>query len=163
MKQFLADIAPQAFELLKPVFLAIFAWACCRAANYFKAHTKNLQTQAVLLRLNDAVATAVESVEQTVVANYKDLSSPEIVAQANGPVHMSKAACSSAKSIALDRIQSNLGTRGMSETMQVLGIESSSTMLAILGDKIEAHVLRLPAASTSIDDCRFTLSQTRSL
>ena len=136
MKNFFASLAPEIFDILRPLFLASLTWAVVKLVAYINAHTKTLQTQAVLLRLNDAVATAVESVEQTMVAKLRD------------DAGKLGAASVDVKSAAVEQIKSNLGTAGLSGTMVVLGIESSKVMDDVLGAKVEAHVLKLPERKT---------------
>jgi hypothetical protein len=134
MNQFLTTAAPKILEILTPLFLAALTWASFQLANYIKAHTKNLQTQAILLRLNDAVATAVESVEQTTVARFKN----------NSGNSLSSDEGATAKDTALEQVKMSLGSQGLSEAMRLFDIKRSSTLEDIMGAKIEAHVLKLP-------------------
>jgi hypothetical protein len=135
MTQLIATLTPKIIEILTPLFLATLTWASYQLAGYIKAHTKNLQTQAMLLRLNDAVATAVESVEQTKVSPCK--------VQSSGKA-LSVDEAATFKSIALEQVKTNLGDKGLSETMRLLDIDHPASLERILGNKIEAHVLKLP-------------------
>jgi hypothetical protein len=133
MKTFLDTLAPHLLNILSPLLVAVLTWASWKMANYIKAHTKNQQVQAALLRLNDAVATAVESVEQTLVSNFK--------MAGNGKLSPDDGA--KARTRALDQIKSNLGTKGLSDMMSVLGVETTSAMDGLLAAKVEAHVFKL--------------------
>jgi hypothetical protein len=134
MKALLASIIPQALDLLTPVFLAVIGWLSFQAAGWIRAHTKNAQVQGILLRLDDAVATAVGSLEQTVVVAAKS-------AAADG--QLTKADGAAVKAAALAEIKSHLGPKGIAELQAILGIKPDG-LDSFLSSRIEASVLQMP-------------------
>jgi hypothetical protein len=133
MKPFLDTLTPHLLNILSPLLVAVLTWASWKMANYIKAHTKNQQVQAALLRLNDAVTTSVEAVEQTLVSNFK--------MAGNGTLSPDDG--NKARKQALDQIKANLGNKGLSDMMSVLGVETPAAMEGLLAYKVEAHVLKL--------------------
>ena len=134
LKSFLASLALDLVEIFRPVLLAVLTWASWKFVAYVKAHTKHQQAQTSLLVLNDAVATAVESLEQTVVKKLRGQAE-------GGKLNADSAAV--VRAAAVDRVKLNLGAVELARAMSVFGI-SSSAMDTVLGSKVEAHVLRLP-------------------
>ena len=137
MKALLDAVAPQALNILAPMLLAALGWLSLKLSSYIKAHTQNARIQGILLRLNDAATTAVESVEQTVVASLK------ASAQSG---NLGRSAAEEAKRAAVLQVEATLGgQKGLAEAMQILGITSLDDLKNLIGSKIEAHVLKLPA------------------
>jgi hypothetical protein len=136
MKAILDSLTQQLPNILSPLLLAALTWLSWKGTSYIKAHTKNQQVQAALLRLNDAVATAVESIEQTFVSNLK----PDLKADGK----MCAIDSARAREKAISQIKLNLGTKGLSGVMNALEIDTSTAMEGVLEAKVEAHVLRLP-------------------
>lgn len=136
MKAFLTSIAPQALDILAPVLVAALGWLSFRLSAYIRAHTQNARVQGVLLRLNDAATTAVESVEQTIVASLQ-------ASARSGK--LDKYAAEEAKRAAVLQVEATLGgQKGLAEAMQILGITSLDDLKNLIGSKIEARVLKLP-------------------
>ena len=141
MKAFLASLAPQLLDILAPVLVAALGWLSYRLSTYIKAHTQNARVQGILLRLNDAATTAVESVEQTVVESLQ-------ASARNGK--LDRGAAEQAKRAAVLQVEATMGgTKGLSTAMQILGIALSADMENLIGSKIEAHVLKMPSTIAS--------------
>ena len=137
MKALLASIIPQAIDLLTPLILAALGWLSWRAAGWIKAHTKNAQVQGVLLRLDDAVFTAVSALEQTVVVAAKTASSDGQLTKSDG---------AAVKAAALAEIKSHLGPKGIAELQAILGIKSDA-LDSFLSSRIESSVLQMPVST----------------
>ena len=141
MKAFIASITPQLLDALGTLFLAALTWASVRLAAYIYAHTKNARVQGILLRLNDAVATAVRSLEQTVVATAK-------ASAGNGQL-----TCDIAKGVkdaAIAAIKLHLGPQGIGELRAILGVKSED-LDTFLSERIESQVLTAPKAYVKPD------------
>ena len=134
MNHWISTIAPQILDLLSPIIVAAIAWVCVRAAGYIRSHTKNLQVQGILLRLNDAVGTAVGALEQTMVLAAKLAASDGQLTGEDGR---------NIKAAALAEIKSHLGPEGISALKAILGVQAD-TLDSFLGTRVEAAVLSLP-------------------
>ena len=137
MKALIASITPQLLDLLTPVLLAALGWLSWRAAGWIKAHTKNAQVQGILLRLDDAVFTAVSSLEQTVVVAAKTAASDGQLTKSDG---------AAVKAAALAEIKSHLGPKGIAELQAILGIKADG-LDSFLSSRIEASVLQMPVVT----------------
>jgi hypothetical protein len=134
MKDFLASLAPQVLDILGPMLIAALTYASVRLAAYIKAHTENVRAQGILLRLNDAVATGVGSVEQTVVSTL----------QANTvDGRLSPQAAGKAKDAAIALIKAQLGDKGLAELIAILGV-APAAVDGVISSKVEASVGKLP-------------------
>ena len=137
MKALLASITPQLLDLLTPVLLAALGWLSFRAAGWIKAYTKNAQVQGILLRLDDAVFTAVSALEQTVVVAAKT---------AAGDGQLTKSDGAAVKAAALAEIKSHLGPKGIAELQAILGVKPE-VLDSFLSSRIEASVLQMPVVT----------------
>ena len=132
LRAFIAAHGTEILNIAGSLLLSLLGLATYHLTAWIKAHTRNARVQGVLLRLNDAVFTAVESVEQVVVAAMKSSGDPLTL---NG--------ATIAKNAALVAIKTHLGPRGIAEVRDILGI-SSGDFDSFLGARIEARVLRMP-------------------
>ena len=132
MKDFVASVVPQILEIFRPLFLASATWVCWKLVGVVSAHTKRLNTETSLLVLNDAVKTAVESVEQTFAKKSRDEDGGKL----------SEASAVVAKATALGSVKRHIGEVGITKAMSVLDI-TPAAMDELIGDKVEAHVLKL--------------------
>jgi hypothetical protein len=101
----------------------------------------NEYLRSTLVRLDEAVLTAVKKLQQTVVAEIKAASS-------DGKIDDAEKA--RIKAAALANVKSYLGTKGLRVLAEVLGL-SSGTVDEFLGSRIEAavHDLRLAERATA--------------
>jgi hypothetical protein len=134
MKALIASIVPEILDLLTPVLLAVFGWLSWRAAGWINAYTKNAKLKGILLRLDDAVFTAVSALEQTVVVAAKTAASDGQLTKSDG---------AAVKAAALAEIKSHLGQKGIAELQAILGVKPEG-LDSFLSSRIEASVLQLP-------------------
>ena len=137
MKALLASITPQILDLMTPVLLAALGWLSWRAAGWIKAHTKNAQVQGILLRLDDAVFTAVSALEQTVVVAAKTAARDGQLTKSDG---------AAVKAAALAEIKSHLGPKGIAELQAILGVQPDG-LDSFISSRIEASVLQMPVVT----------------
>lgn len=132
-----AEIALNLWEMLAPAVVAFLGWASIRLANWLKAKTKNEYLSGALVRLNDAVFSAVKEVEQTVVGAIRR-------AKADGKITDEEKAEIKAKAIAA--VKSYLGAKGLLELAKVLGLDGAA-LDALIGAKIEGAVHDMKTAT----------------
>lgn len=121
------------FMVLVPFAAMGVHWLGSRAGELIQARVDNEALRGVLLRLNDAVVTAVKDLEQTVVDEIK-------TAAEDGRI--SREERRRIKEKAVRHVKSYLGPKGLKELGSVLGLWD----LAIedfIGSKVEAAVLDL--------------------
>ena len=97
---------------------------------YIQSHVHNAMLQSILIRLNDAVITAVKSTNQLVANAVRDASADGVITPAERD-HI--------KQVALDSVKSYLGLKGLNEVGKVLGLDQPAVD-KLVGDKIEAAV-----------------------
>ena len=68
------SIGLKVLEILSPVLLAALTWAAAKLAQLIRAKAQNEYLKGVLVRLDDAVFTAVKDLQQTVVSAIKEAS-----------------------------------------------------------------------------------------
>jgi hypothetical protein len=124
------------FEALSPLLLAVLTWAAARLAQYIQAKVKSENLRGVLVRLDDAVLAAVSEVQQVTVDAIKEASPDGKLT----PEHQAKV-----KQAAIDSIKSHLGTKGVAELVQVLGLQAGS-IDKLLSTRVEAAVYNLKQA-----------------
>lgn len=122
----LGTLVPAVGSLL----IALLSWVAVYAANLIKAKVANTYLQGVLVRLDDAVYTAVKMVTQTYVDAIKE-------ASADGTLTADEKMA--AKQKAIDAVKDYLGAKGLATIAQVLGL-TGSAVDSFLGAKIEAAV-----------------------
>ena len=126
-------------EILSPVLLAALTWAAAKLAQLIRAKVKSEYLRGALVRLDDAVFTAVKDLQQSVVEEIK-------AASADGKITDEEK--KRIKEKALASVKSHLGTKGLSELATVLGLEGGA-IEGFLSSKVEAAVHDLRRATTA--------------
>ena len=121
------------FMVLVPFAAAGVHWLGSRAGDLIRAKVDNEALRGVLLRLNDAVITAVKDLEQTLVDEVK-------LAAEDGRI--SREERRRIKDKAVRQVKSYLGPTGLKELGAVLGLWELSVE-DFIGSKVEASVLDL--------------------
>jgi hypothetical protein len=137
----LADLLLMAAQVLSPLLVAALAWAAAKAAELIRSKVTSEYLRGTLVRLDDAVLTAVKEMQQTLVAEIK-------AASADGKIDDAEKA--RIKAAALSNVKSYLGAKGLRVLAEVLGL-SDGTVDHFLGSRIEAavHDLRLAERATT--------------
>lgn len=133
------------FMALVPFAVMGVVWLGGRAGDLIKAKVDNEALRGVLLRLDDAVVTAVKDLEQTVVDEVK-------AAAEDGRI--SREDRRRIKEKAVRQVKSYLGPKGLKEMGSVLGLWDLAVE-DFIGSKVEAvvHDLRRVAAEPpGVDD-----------
>lgn len=128
-------------EALSPVFLAAVTWAAAKLAQLIRAKVQNEYLSGVLLRIDEAVFTAVKDMQKSVVDQLK-------AASADG-----KISCEEQKQIkeqAIATARAHLGKNGRAAVSKVLGM-SGAAIENLLASKVEAavHDLRHTASAAT--------------
>ena len=126
-------------EILSPVLLAALTWAAAKLAQLIRAKVKSEYLRGALVRLDDAVFTAVKDLQQSVVEEIK-------AASADGKITDEEK--KRIKEKALASVKSHLGTKGLSELATVLGLDGGA-IEGFLSSKVEAAVHDLRRATTA--------------
>ena len=126
-------------EILSPVLLAALTWAAAKLAQLIRAKVKSEYLRGALVRLDDAVFTAVKDLKQSVVEEIK-------AASADGKITDDEK--KRIKEKALASVKSHLGTKGLSELATVLGLDGGA-IEGFLSSKVEAAVHDLRRATTA--------------
>lgn len=124
------DLMWSLFQVCSPAILALVGWLSVKLAGLITAHTSNAYVQGVLLRLNDAVWTAVAEVEQTMVKALK-------AGTLDGKLTTTGA--ENAKAAAVATIKEHLGPQGIADLGTILGI-TGPAIDAFLGKRVDAAV-----------------------
>lgn len=119
-----ATSGKDAIGIIGSLVLAIIGWLGVRATAWVNAHTHNAYVLGAFGRLNEAVTTAVQALEQTVI---KDT--------ANG---LTPAARAALKNDCLTMVKALLGPKGLQALVSIVGLDQLDTLLT---NKIEATVL----------------------
>lgn len=132
------SIGLKVLEILSPVLLAALTWAAAKVAQLIRAKVQNEYLRGVLVRVDDAVFTAVKAVQQTVVEQIKE-------ASADGKITDDEK--KRIKEQAIATVKAHLGTKGLSEVGTILGLDGGA-LDGFLSSKVEAavHDLRRSAA-----------------
>lgn len=125
------------FMVLVPFAAMGVHWLGSRAGELIQAKVDNEALRGVLLRLNDAVVTAVHDLEQTVVNEVK-------AAAEDGRI--SREERRRIKEKAVRHVKSYLGPKGLKELGSVLGLWDLAVE-DFIGSKVEAAVLDLRKSS----------------
>ncbi len=125
MQSFFAQIAAP----MATVAAAGVTWLCAWGARWFYVHTKNENVKAGILRLNDAVNTAVLEIQQTVVTTLKEKAS-------DGKLTCADVAAVREAALATASTQLG-GPKGVETLKKVLGVDD---MANVIVSKIEASV-----------------------
>ena len=133
------------FLVLVPFGVMGIHWLGARAGDLLHAKLQLTQTsmqgerlRAALLRLEDAVVTAVKDIEQTLVAEYRRLS-------ADGK--LSREDHRRLKEAAVRRVKTFLGSTGLKELGSVLDVWELSVE-DLIGAKVEATILDMKQGAT---------------
>ena len=121
------------FLVLVPLTAIGVTWLGGRVGELIQAKVSNETLRGVLLRLDDAVVTAVKDLEQTIVAEAK-------AAASDGKISREEAR--RIKDKAVRQVKSYLGPDGLKELGAVLGLWELSVE-DFIGSKVEASVLDL--------------------
>jgi hypothetical protein len=135
------------FLVLVPFEATGIHWLGARAGELIQAKVKNERLRAALLRLEDAVVTAVKDVEQTLVVEYRELASDG---------KLSREDRRRLKETAVRKVKTFLGSAGLKELGNVLDVWKLSVE-NLIGAKVEATILDMktatpPAAATPTDE-----------
>ena len=125
------------FLVLVPLTAIGIAWLGGRVGELVQAKVGNETLRGVLLRLQDAVETAVKDLEQTVVADAKAAASDGRISREEGRRIKDKA---------VRQVKSYLGPTGLKQLGEVLGLWELSVE-DFIGSKVEASVLDLKRAA----------------
>jgi hypothetical protein len=127
-------------EVLAPIVVAGLTWLSAKLAQLIQAKVKNEYLRGMLVRLDEAVFTAVKDLQQTVVDAIK-------AATADGKI--TEVEKQRIKQAAIDNVKSHLGTKGLAELGQILGLTITSVE-GLIASKVEAavHDIRGAAART---------------
>lgn len=120
----------QILEISSPLLLAALTWAAAKLAQLIRAKVQNEYLKGVLVRLDDAVFTAVKDLQQSVVEQIK-------AASADGKITDDEK--KQIKERALASVKSHVGTKGLAEAAKVLGLEGGA-LETLLSSKVEAAV-----------------------
>jgi len=107
------NIGLKVLEILSPLLLAALTWAAAKLAQLIRAKVQNEYLKGVLVRIDDAVFTAVKDLQQTVVEQIK-------AASADGKITDDEK--KQIKDKALAAVKSHLGTKGLAEAAGILGL-----------------------------------------
>lgn len=126
----LSDVAVYIIQIGSPLLIATLTWLAGKLAQLVQARVKNEYVRGVLLRLDDAVLTVVREIHQVSVDALKAAApdgklTPEVKAMV--------------KRAALDAIKKNLGVKGLSQLVKVLGINTEAVD-KLIGTRVEAAV-----------------------
>jgi hypothetical protein len=124
------SIGLKVLEILSPLLLAALTWAAAKLAQLIRAKVQNEYLKGVLVRVDDAVFTAVKDLQQTVVEQIK-------AASADGKITDDEK--KQIKDKALAAVKSHLGTKGLAEAASVLGL-SGGALEGLLSSKVESAV-----------------------
>jgi len=132
-------IALKILEILSPVLLAALTWAAAKLAQLIRAKVRSEYLRQVLVRLDEAVYTAVKDLQQSVVEEIK-------AASADGKITDEEK--KRIKERALASVRSHLGAKGLSEVGTILGLDAGA-LDGFLSSKVEAAVHDLRRAATA--------------
>ena len=124
------EIALTALKILSPVLAAGLTWLAARLASLIRGRVANEALQGILLRVGDAVLTAVKELDQTVVAEIKATS-------VDGRIEPGER--QRIKDTAVAKVKGYLGAEGVEQMSRVLGIGNAS-LDGFIGSKVEAAV-----------------------
>lgn len=135
-KDALMGLASQALVALSPIVLAVLGWLSAEAARLINAKVKDARVRGVLLRLDDAVFTAVRETEQVMVGALKLASADGKLTQEEGDA---------VKREALRKLRLYMGAKGAGDLAKVMGLDTV-TLEKFLSARLEACVQALQKA-----------------
>lgn len=145
---FVSGVLKQSAEPLMSLAAAGLTWLCGWGARWFYIHAKNERVKGVLLRLNDAAATAVAEMEQSAVKALK-------AASPDGK--LTPATAAAVKDAAVESLRGHLGPKGLAELKTVLGV---ADVAAALNSKVEAAVSAASSAPAATSGAGAALPKT---
>jgi hypothetical protein len=123
---------PVVLDLLQPVLAALLGLALARLTAFINARIKSENAKVALLQLTDLAETTVKALEQTVVADLKDVTK-------DGEFTATEAQAVKDRAVAL--VMAQMGPA--SEIAKRLGMQEADRLRAFIESKIEAAVLDL--------------------
>lgn len=135
------SIGLKVLEILSPVVLAVLTWAAAKLAQLIRAKVQNEYLKGVLVRLDDAVFTAVKDLQQSVVDEIK-------AASVDGKITEEEKR--RIKEKAISAVKSHLGTKGLAEVAKILGLEGGA-LEGLLSSKVEAAVHDLRRTAPAVN------------
>lgn len=127
-------------NVLASLFVAILGGLAAMVARLIHAKVKHEYLRGVLLRLNDAVFTAVGELMQTLASDWRKRSlDGKLTADDKAKL----------KAEAIRKVRDYLGNNGRSELMRILGLDDEAKRDALLEGHIEAAVHDLKAGRTA--------------
>jgi len=136
------NIGLKVLEILSPLLLAALTWAAAKLAQLIRAKVQNEYLKGVLVRVDDAVFTAVKDLQQTVVEQIK-------AASADGKITDDER--KQIKEKALAAVRSHLGAKGIAEAAGILGL-GGGALEGLLSSKVEAAVHDLRRSAPAMND-----------
>jgi hypothetical protein len=126
-------------EILSPVLLAALTWAAAKLAQLIRVKVRSEYLRQVLVRVDEAVYTAVKDVQQSVVEEIK-------AASADGKITDEEK--KRIKERAITSVRSHLGPKGITEIGTILGLDAGA-LEGFLSSKVEAAVHDIRRATTA--------------
>lgn len=121
MSHFLSALVSGFSQPLADLLVAGFTALAAAGVKFLLAHTKNVQVQGVITRLDQAATAAVRQVAQTEVDGLKS-------ASAGGTLTPEQARAASAH--ALEIVKANLGADGVAQLKKILGVDDVGALIA---------------------------------
>lgn len=126
------------YEMLAPVVVTALAWISARVSGLIRAKTKNELAAGMLVRLNESVLDAVQSVNQQ---------TDELLRRARHPdsprgTDLSSQEAQLLKTTAISFVKAYWGAKGLRELAGVLGLSMGAELDDLISSKIEAFVGR---------------------
>jgi hypothetical protein len=122
------DLLPHLVDFAIPVVTILLAWLSTFITRWIRAKVHNEYIAGALLRLHDAVVTAVKAVDQTMVDELRD-------ASADGKISSEEA--ERLKAAAVEAVKAYIGQKGMTELRRIF---DSKAIERLIEDKIEAFL-----------------------
>jgi hypothetical protein len=132
----LHDFASGALHVLSPILVAALTWVATKVSQLINARVQNERLQNILARVDDTVFAVVRELQQVTVDKLK-------AAAVDGK--LTSEAKEMLRLAAIASIRQQLGTKGVSELSQIVGV-SDRAIDNVLVTHIEAAVLDLRRA-----------------
>jgi hypothetical protein len=113
-------------DVVLPLVTLALTWASAKLPVWITAHIKNAKIAGIMTRLEQLAMSVVQEMDQTVIQSLGN----------NPTVEQLKAA----RDAALATLKSHLGTNGIQEIEQVLGLENEDAVIKLLITFIESNV-----------------------
>jgi len=130
--EFIQENLDLILKIVSPILLALLSWGSVKLTQLIKNKVKDEETKQVLLKLNDALFTAVKDVQQTIVSDLK---------AANVDGKLTGEEIQDVKSKAIEKAKSFLGS-SISDMPGTLGM-TQEEFEKYISSKLEAIVLDL--------------------